>query len=89
MGVGLFESKVELEIVEPRDFEIHALRLEFLREVLVAGAEKVGIGSVVVGDENSVFAHADVAFQTEEEIAGEWLYPSWQRAVPSVGGVDG
>jgi hypothetical protein len=47
MGVGLFESEVELEIVEPRDFEIHALRLEFLREVLVAGAEKVGIGSVV------------------------------------------
>ena len=80
-GRDLHEAEIQEEIVEPWDARIDALPAQLGGKILIVVAQQVGIGCVVIGDQNGVLADADVAFQALEEAAGKVF------GVPCVGGL--
>ena len=65
------KSEVELEIIEPQNVGINTLFLEAVWKVFKMLLPKLGIGSVVIGDKNGVVFHAQIAFQSTEEMLGQ------------------
>ena len=60
-GVFLFEAEVQLVIIEPRNSGIDSLILEFLREMGVVFGKDIGIGSVVVGNDDRIIMEANIS----------------------------
>ena len=68
---GSSESKVQLEIEEPRNSRVHAFCFEFLREVFQLVFEQFGSRGIVVGDDDGVFVDPQISVESSKEVLGE------------------
>lgn len=65
------ETEIEFEVVEPGDSGIDPFGLKAVGEALEVGAEALGLGRVVVGDDDGVAMNADVSVPRREALFGE------------------
>ena len=70
------EVKIKLEIIEPGDPWIDALRLEPRGQVLVMLPQCVGVTRVIVRHPNRLTVDPDIAFQSAEVRSGQMLRAS-------------
>ena len=67
-GGRLFETEIELEVIEPGDSRIDLLLLQEFGEVLKMIFPELSLGSVVIGHHDGIALHAQVPFQAAEEV---------------------
>jgi hypothetical protein len=67
----LFEPEFEFEVVEPRHAGIDTFFLEPLRKVFKMDFPTVGVGRVVIGDEDGVVIDPQITLHTAEQIFGQ------------------
>src|SRR5262249_29568309 len=65
------KAEVQFVIVQPGHSGIDFVVAELLGKVFVIGAQTVGVGCIVVRNDDRVVSDWDVSFQTEEEVLGE------------------
>ena len=64
----LFESEIQLKIIEPGDVGIDAVGLQLGWQILVVGSEHLDIGCIVVGDDDGIVVDANISIQSSEEV---------------------
>lgn len=70
-GQRLFKAEVDLVVVEPGHCRIDALVLELFRKLGVVLGKEVGIGSIVVCDDDGIAVETNITFEAVKEISCE------------------
>ena len=57
----LFKPEVQFKIIKPRDGWFYPFCRESSRQILVVLFQEIGIGCIIIGDQNGVTLYPDVA----------------------------